>query len=169
VIAEAEMKHYDESTYTVDNSVGYLMRRGAALMREELEAAFAGHGFTFVQWVTLMRVREKPTLTAGDLCRDLHHDSGAFTRVLDHLEERHLIRRERSDTDRRVMLLHLTDAGREAVQALLPIVVERLNHALQPFTAAEVETLAGLLRRLTARLETAGAEGAAPPRKAHKP
>jgi DNA-binding MarR family transcriptional regulator len=163
------MKHYDERSYTVENSVGYLMRRGAALMREELEAALAGHGFTFVQWVTLMRVRDKPTLTAGDLCRDLHHDSGAFTRVLDHLEDRHLIRRARSDTDRRVMLLHLTDDGRKTVKALLPIVVERLNYALEPFTAAEVETLAMLLRRLTARLENADADCATAARKAQKP
>lgn len=162
------MKHYDESSYTVENSIGYLMRRGATLMREQLEAAFAGHGFTFVQWVTLMRVRDQPTLTAGDLCRDLHHDTGAFTRVLDHLEERRLIRRERSETDRRVVLLHLTKQGRDAVNALLPIVVERLNNALQPFTAAEVATLATLLRRLTARLESTGEDGTVPARKMHK-
>jgi DNA-binding MarR family transcriptional regulator len=147
------MKHYDARTYTVQDSVGYLMRHGASLMREELEAAFANHGFTFVQWVTMMRVRDNPALTAGDLCRDLHHDSGAFTRVLDQLEKRGLIRRERSETDRRVVLLHLTPDGRRVVETLLPIVVERLNHALAEFSAAEVATLARLLRRLIGRLE----------------
>jgi len=147
------MKHYDARTYTVQDSVGYLMRHGASLMREELEAAFANHGFTFVQWVTMMRVRDNPALTAGDLCRDLHHDSGAFTRVLDQLENRGLIRRERSETDRRVVLLHLTPDGRRVVETLLPIVVDRLNHALAEFSAAEVATLAKLLRRLIARLE----------------
>jgi len=147
------MKHFDARTYTVQDSVGYLMRHGASLMREELEAAFANHGFTFVQWVTMMRVRDNPALTAGDLCRDLHHDSGAFTRVLDQLENRGLIRRERSETDRRVVLLHLTPDGRRVVETLLPIVVDRLNHALAEFSAAEVATLAKLLRRLIARLE----------------
>jgi DNA-binding MarR family transcriptional regulator len=87
------------------------------------------------------------------LCRDLHHDSGAFTRVLDQLEKRGLIRRERSETDRRVVLLHLTPDGRRVVETLLPIVVERLNHALAEFSAAEVATLARLLRRLIGRLE----------------
>jgi DNA-binding MarR family transcriptional regulator len=109
--------------------------------------------------VTLMRVRDKPTLSAGDLCRELHHDSGAFTRVLDQLEERGFIRRERSETDRRVVLLCLTAEGRRVVESLLPIVVERLNAALQDFSAAEVATLAKLLRRLTARLENPQAEG----------
>ena len=162
------MKHYDAHSYSMDNSIGYLMRRGASMMREQLEASFAGHGFTFVQWATLMRVREDPTLTAGDLCRDLHHDSGAFTRVLDQLEQRGLIERERSDSARRVVQLHLTGAGSQAVQSLLPIVVARLNDALQDFSAAEVATLAKLLRRLMARLENPGAP-VARPRRTSKP
>jgi DNA-binding MarR family transcriptional regulator len=163
------MGHYDARSYTVEDSIGYLMRRGASLMRHELEVAFEGHGLTFVQWVTLMRLRDEPSLTAGDLCRDLHHDSGAFTRVLDHLEERGLVRRARRESDRRVVWLSLTDAGRHAVESMLPIVVNRLNHALQDFTAAEVATLAKLLRRLMTRLETGAAASAPAARKSRKP
>jgi len=146
------MKPYDARTYTVENSVGYLIRRAASLLRHQLEESFEGHGLTFVQWVTLMRLRDDPTLTAGDICRDLNHDSGAFTRVLDHLEERGLVRRERSEADRRVVRLHLTGDGRQAVQAMVPVVAGRLNDALQDFSAAEVATLAKLLRLMNARL-----------------
>jgi DNA-binding MarR family transcriptional regulator len=163
------MKHYDPRTYTVEDSVGYLLRRGATLLRQELEESFEGHGLTFVQWVTLMRLRDEPELTAGDICRDLNHDSGAFTRVVDHLEEHGLIRRERSDSDRRVVRLHLTADGRQAVQSMLPIVVDRLNHALQDFSAAEVATLAKLLRRMTARLEMPTEQCAPAARKGAKP
>ena len=149
------MKHYDPRTYTVENSVGYLIRRGASLLRDELEQAFEGHGLTFVQWVTLMRLRDDPALTAGDICRDLRHDSGAFTRVLDHLEERVLVRRARSEADRRVVLLHLTEDSRQAVHQMVPIVVGGLNDALQDFSASEIATFAKLLRRMIARLESA--------------
>ncbi len=163
------MKHYDARTYAVEDSIGYLIRRGSSLLRHELEQAFEGHGLTFVQWVTLIRLRDEPTLTAGEVCRDLHHDSGAFTRVLDHLEERGLIRRERSETDRRVVLLHLTGDGRRAVQAMLPVVVDRLNYALQDFSAAEVATLAKLLRRMTSRLDSSATAAGASARKVHAP
>ncbi len=163
------MKHYDARSYTVENSIGYLIRRGASLLRHELEQAFEGHGLTFVQWATLMRLRDEPTLTAGEICRDLHHDSGAFTRVLDHLEQRDLIRRERSETDRRVVRLHLTGDGRRAIQAMLPVVVDRLNFALQDFSAAEIATLAKLLRRMTSRLGSAAPAAGAPSRQAHAP
>ncbi|MBS0394425.1 MAG: MarR family transcriptional regulator [Proteobacteria bacterium] len=147
------MKHYDAHSYTVGDSIGYLIRHCASLMRQQLELAFEGQGLTFVQWVTLMRLRDNPRLTAGDLCRDLHHDSGAFSRVVDHLESSGLVSRERSASDRRVVQLKLTAAGRQAVTNLIPIVVERLNHALADFSAADVATLARLLRRLSARLE----------------
>jgi DNA-binding MarR family transcriptional regulator len=163
------MKHYDARSYSVQDSIGYLMRRGASLMRDQLDAAFAGHDFTFVQWATLMLVRENPALTPGDLCRDLRHDSGAFTRILDHLEARGLLRRERSDEDRRVVQLRVTAEGRRVVNSLLPVVVEQLNDALADFTAEEVAMLAKLLRRLIARLQATAAVNADPHRRVAKP
>jgi DNA-binding MarR family transcriptional regulator len=152
------MKHYEVGSYRVDRSVGYLIRRSASLMREQLEAEFASQSLTFVQWVTLMLVRDGQALTPGALCRNLHHDSGAFTRILDHLEQRKLLKRARSGADRRVVQLRVTAAGRRAVEGLLPIVVGRLNEALQDFSRAEVETLAQLLGRLITRLEPPAGE-----------
>jgi DNA-binding MarR family transcriptional regulator len=147
------MKHYDGPQYSVHNSVGYLMRRGASLLREQLEASFADAGITFVQWATLIMLRDNPSLTAADLCRDLRHDSGAFTRLVDHLEQRQLLKRVRSDEDRRTVHLLLSSSGREMIERHLPLVVDRLNHALSDFTPAEVATLTSLLTRMIARLE----------------
>jgi DNA-binding MarR family transcriptional regulator len=159
------MTYYDVQTYSARGSIGYLMRRGASLMREQLEIALAAHDFTFAQWVTLVLVRDDATLTPADLCRELHHDSGAFTRILDQLEERGYLKRQRGAADRRLVQLQLTAAGRKAIDALLPVVVNRLNGALEGFSTAEVNTLSRLLTRLIVRLETAASErgGALPP------
>ena len=157
------MGHYDTQSYAVEHSVGYLMRRGAALLREQLETTFETAGITFVQWVTLILVRDNPGMTPGEVCRDLHHDSGAFTRILDHLEQRQLLRRAPNDADRRSVQLRLTDAGRQTIDAGLPLVVGRLNDALCDFTAAEVQTLTSLLTRMIVRLESNGdATGSCP-------
>ena len=147
------MKHYDVPHYSVHNSIGYLMRRGASLLREQLEASFADAGITFVQWATLIMLRDNPSLTPADLCRDLRHDSGAFSRLIDQLEQRDLLQRVRSDADRRSVQLLLTSGGRDMIEGHLPLVVERLNHALSDFTPAEVATLTSLLTRMIARLE----------------
>jgi len=148
------MRHYDPATYAVHHSIGYLLRRSALLLREQLEASFESAGITFVQWATLILVRDNPGTTPGEVCRDLRHDSGAFTRVVDHLEERDLLRRTPNGSDRRSVQLQLTAAGRETIDAGIPLVVDRLNDVLGDFTSAEVSTLTSLLSRMIARLET---------------
>lgn len=149
------MDHYQAKSYRARNSIGYLVRRAAALNRAHLETKFQRHEMTFVQWVTLMLVRDGIAVTPGELCRELRHDSGALTRVLDVLESRGLLTRERSQTDRRVVELRLTAHGRRTIDALLPIGVKCLNSSLEVFTRAEVETLTNLLQRFVARLEEA--------------
>jgi DNA-binding MarR family transcriptional regulator len=160
------MKYYSPRSYTARSSIGYQMRRGALLMREQLEQVTAGGGCTFAQWITLVLVRDDASLTPGALCHYLHHDSGALTRLLDRLERQNYLRRERSARDRRVVRLRLTPLGRKAIDALMPVVVDCLNSALEGFTAAEVKTLDGLLGRLITRLEQTAAADAAPQAKA---
>ena len=74
------MSHYDPATYSVHNSVGYLLRRSAALLREQLESGFEAAGITFVQWATLILVRDNPGTTPGEVCRDLRHGADRLRR-----------------------------------------------------------------------------------------
>jgi DNA-binding MarR family transcriptional regulator len=148
------MKHAEPTTYRIEDSVGYLIRQGGALMRQELDHQFQHGDLTSVQWLTLMRLRDDPQCSAALLSRWLHHDSGAFTRVLDQLEAKGFLARERSLEDRRSVVLHLTDAGRAAAQAALPRVLDHINDALHDFTADEVTQLKQLLHKLIGRLES---------------
>ena len=147
------MKHYDPKTYRVDDSVGYLLRRGATLLRADLEAAFADVELSFVQWVTLMLLRDRPGLTPVALCADLHHDSGAFTRLLDRLERVGYVARERDAHDRRLVHVRLTREGESVVAAQVPRVTERLNAAFADFTADDLSLFTRLLGRLITRLD----------------
>ena len=147
------MKHYTPDKYRARSSIGYLVKRAHGLMMDRVEAAFIGHDFTFMQWVVLMYIRDELGFTATDICRDYRHDSGALTRVIDQLEVRGLLERRRNDEDRRVVRLYLTEQGRETVESLIPLVVDRLNTALDGFTTSEVSELTGLLGKLITRIE----------------
>ena len=136
--------------WSARRSIGYLVRRAGSLVTSQLDEAFSGHGLTFVQWAILMLVREGLARTAAELCKDLVHDSGALTRVLDQLEQRGLIMRCRSCQDRRVVELSLTDEGRRTAESLIPLVAEIYNSMLADFTREETETLIRLLGKLTA-------------------
>jgi DNA-binding MarR family transcriptional regulator len=80
------------------------------------------------------------------------HDSGAMTRLIDQLEERGFIERQRQVADRRVVDLALTPAGRKTVESLIPLAVGTLNTTLDGFSKTEVQQLQGLLRRIITRV-----------------
>jgi DNA-binding MarR family transcriptional regulator len=147
-------QHYHPETYSVRNSVGYLIKRAYALMLDSLEPAFVAHGFTYMQYVVLMQLRSGEAVNQRDFCRTYRHDSGAFTRVIDQLAERGLVERERSAEDRRKVNLHLTPAGHATCQELIPLVVEKLNVAVADFSRAELDEMARLISKFIAGMQS---------------
>jgi DNA-binding MarR family transcriptional regulator len=152
-------QHYSVASYSARRSLGYLCKRSHLLLVERIEPALAASHLTFTQYVVLIQLRDGGPLTASELGAMLCHDSGALTRVLDQLEARQLIERERSRKDRRTIQLRLTEGGRALIEAVLPRVVEQLNAALASLSRADFALLVRLLSRLVAQLE--GSEAAA--------
>lgn len=141
-------QYYRADSYTTQTSIGYLVKRAHGINLDALEPDLARHGLTFTQYAVLMSVRDGIALNPKDICVQLRHDSGALTRVLDQLESRGLVQRQRSAEDRRAIQLHLTPAGEEALRTVVPLVVERINLALKDFSHAEVDELLRLLNKL---------------------
>lgn len=159
------MGFYRASQYGMQNSIGYLIKRTTLLLQPRMETLFAGQELTYSQWIVLMVLREFGGTSAADLARDICHDPGSLTRIIDELEGRGLVSRQRSEADRRVTLLALTPKGAALMEATIPHVVGLWNGLLEDFSAAEVKQLIGLLTRL---LAAAGGQRAKPGPRAHK-
>jgi DNA-binding MarR family transcriptional regulator len=157
-------QYYQVSTYRAQNSVGYLIKRAHSLMLDVMEPVLEEHGFSFVQYVILSWLRDGIAVNPKDICAQFRHNSGALTRVIDQLAERGLLERIRRDRDRRKVELELTPAGREAIEALIPLVVDKLNLALADFSSAEVQEFLRLLLKLSSTLQTAVEPPSAEPR-----
>ena len=84
---------------------------------------------------------------------DLDVDPAAITRLFDRLEAKGLVRRERSTSDRRVVHLVLTEAGREVAEKVPPVLVDVFNAHLAGFRPEEFELLMSLLQRMLANGE----------------
>jgi len=153
---------YRTTHYGMKNSVGYLIRRSTNLILPQMEMLFAAESLTFSQWTVLMALREWGQSTAADLARNICHDAGSLTRILDELEERGLITRARSETDRREVALTLTTKGLGIVETILPRVVEFWNGLLGDFSHLEIKLLVKLLSRL---VDAAGEQRAEPRRR----
>jgi len=147
-------QHYQASTYRAQTSVGYLIKRAHSLILDALEPVFEAQGFTFVQYQILAWLRDGIAVNPKDICAQFRHNSGALTRVIDQLAERGLLERSRRDRDRRKVELDLTPAGREVIESLVPLVVEKLNLALADFSSEEVQELLRLLLKLNVTLQS---------------
>jgi DNA-binding MarR family transcriptional regulator len=144
---------YRVESFEARRSLGYLIRRLHNLVVPRAEALFADADFTFSQWVVLVAVRDGIADTCGEIARHMDHDTGAITRLVDQLEERGFLVRRRSTSDRRVVHLEITPAGRTLAKSLMPRLVEFWNTVLEGFSAEEASQLIALLTRLMTRLE----------------
>jgi DNA-binding MarR family transcriptional regulator len=88
---------------------------------------------------------------------------GALTRVVDELERRGLVRRERSRRDRRAVEIAITAAGRRQAESAKRVVVALLNELVEPYSDAEIATLIELMQRMLVRLQDYAAASAADP------
>jgi DNA-binding MarR family transcriptional regulator len=105
---------------------------------------------TGMQWEPLMLVWLKRADTVAALARVSQVGVPSMTRMLDRLEQKDLLRRERSETDRRVVNLHLTAKGKKVANKIWPIVVEGMNVHLDGFRKEELNQLNDLLGRMLA-------------------
>jgi DNA-binding MarR family transcriptional regulator len=147
--------YYTIETLEPGNSIGYLVKRCGVLMTQVAERRFESTSVSFTQWLVLVRLwgREEP-ISATQLSRELCHDMGALTRVVDELERRGLVRRERSRRDRRAVELAITASGCREAESGKRVIVELLNELAEHYSASELDVLVGLLQRMMAVLQS---------------
>jgi DNA-binding MarR family transcriptional regulator len=152
---------YTAENYVARHSLGYLLRQAVRLIEPRAESIFANESLSFTQWLALRLVHDGMVDNSAGIARMMSHNSGAVTRLVDQLEARGLLERERCGKDRRIVRLAVTAAGNAALATVNPQMMALLNEILADFSHEEVETLLSLLTRLLARLEADDAKESA--------
>src|SRR5215470_16755573 len=107
------MSIYDPATYDIRTAVGPLVSRVRAAILAELEERLAPYDLKAADYLVLFSLANDAADTASSVCSLLAHDPGAMTRKIDGLEKRGLVRRVRSEEDRRAVKLELTPEGKK--------------------------------------------------------
>ncbi|WP_242137792.1 MarR family transcriptional regulator [Sphingomonas sp. TREG-RG-20F-R18-01] len=132
---------------------GRLLRRLDKTMSAYVESRIEGRELTYQQWVAIKVVRDGMVGNAGELARELGLTTGATTRLIDVLETRGLMARDRSGEDRRVVRLVSTDLGGATVAKLQDNVVSAWNEVMAEFSQAEAQAFVDMLARVLAVAE----------------
>ena len=132
---------------------GRMLRRLDKTMSAYVESRINGGELSYQQWVALKVVRDGLVATAGELARELGITTGATTRLIDVLETRKLLARDRSGEDRRVVGLRTTDLGSATVEKLKGDVVGAWNEVMAAFSQTEANAFVEMLARILAEAE----------------
>jgi len=89
----------------------------------------------------------------GPMCQTtlgskLLRSGGNITMVVDNLEKRGLVHRQRDPEDRRMTVITLTKAGEELIGRVFPNHLEEIVHEMGVLTPEEQEQLGSLCRKL---------------------
>ena len=93
-------------------------------------------GLTYTQYLVMMVLWEKETVSSRELAECLHLDYGTLTPVLKRLSQAGYLRRERSGEDERLLTLTLTESGRnlrEQAVSIPPAVAECMGLTMEEF------------------------------------
>lgn len=105
-------------------------------------------GLTLSQFGVLEALYHLGPMSQGEIGQKILRSSGNMTMVIDNLERRKLVRRERNREDRRVFIIRLTGGGKKLISSLFPSQAAEIKKELEVLTPAEQQTLGNLCKKL---------------------
>lgn len=108
----------------------------------------AEHDLTEAQFGILEALLHLGPQQQATLASRILRSAGNVTLVIDNLERRGLVRRERQADDRRCIQVQLTPAGEALIAGIFPAHAARVADAFEPLNDEEQRELAQLCRRL---------------------
>jgi DNA-binding MarR family transcriptional regulator len=105
------------------------------------------------QYSVLFCLRDAEALSAGDIALAADLSPASATEMLEGLALAGLVRRERSQRDRRVVLTSLTEHGRKLTEQRRARFEPRLMAALEAFSNEELDTAARVLGSVRAMFD----------------
>ena len=124
------------------------LMRAAESLTARAGLRVAAHGLTLSQFGALEALLHLGPLCQRELGEKLLKSGGNITMVVDNLERRGWVRRQRQKDDRRMIAVHLTPAGRRLISRIFPGHVAAIAREMRCLTASEQQDLRRLSRKL---------------------
>ncbi|WP_241657394.1 MarR family winged helix-turn-helix transcriptional regulator [Aurantiacibacter suaedae] len=133
---------------SLDSVLGFHIRLAHGAVYRHFTETFAALGLTQKQVSTLWLVAEMPGIAQSELGNRLRMDRATAMSIVSRMQERDFLWRERCPSDGRKQLLHLTDAGKKALEEAKACIEEHERWLKSRFTPDEVKKLVEMLARI---------------------
>lgn len=149
-------KNVEEEKYNrCVEDIGHLLQKAVRtfqiLEREQIKT----HGFTSSQCYILLELYKNQTLSMNEISDKMHLEISTITRIMNNLVRDHLILRQRSLYDKRVVEATLTEKGKEVALQLQKSIVNYYKDVISNLPRGHVREVMGAVELLVAALEKA--------------
>ena len=137
-------------TFKNSNALMGKIHRG---MRRFFEFQMKKYGITPPQFEVLISLWTEDGLVLSELSKRLSRDGPTITGIIDRMEKKELVRRERSTTDRRVIMVFSTPKATKMKEALTKLQKTAGKDIIENFSDEDIKTLEQLLSKLLKNIE----------------
>jgi len=124
------------------------LMRAAESITARVHKHLSSVGLTVSQFGVLEAIFHLGPLSQRDLGRKILRSSGNITRVIDNLEKRRLVRRERDASDRRMFIVHLSGEGQKLIAKIFPAHAALITRELSVLKATDQKILGDLCKKV---------------------
>ncbi|GAB4359060.1 MAG: MarR family winged helix-turn-helix transcriptional regulator [Gammaproteobacteria bacterium] len=128
--------------------LGYHIRLAQIAVFRDFAAAFGDFEITPTLYASLLLIGANPGLKQTDLAQAVQLDRSTVVSVIDNLEGRELVERNRAADDRRSNALSLTRKGKALLARLKPLVEAHERRLVRNLTPDEAADLKRLLNKI---------------------
>ncbi|MBO5917301.1 MAG: MarR family transcriptional regulator [Oscillospiraceae bacterium] len=122
--------------------------RVSQLISRQFRSYFSRQDLTFPQAMVLTALGEEGEMPISQLAQCTGSTNSTVSGIVDRLERMGLVKRVRSEQDRRVIYVALTESSRAMERAVEPDVNAQMSRMLTDLTAQELEKIRGALETL---------------------
>lgn len=124
------------------------LMRAAGAVSADVHRELADFVLTVSQFGVLEALYHIGPMFQRDVAAKILKTTGNITLVIDNLEKRGLVFRQRETQDRRYILVSLTDKGKELVREVFPAHAQRISDRMAVLSKKEQAELSRLLKKL---------------------
>lgn len=133
-------------------NLGYRIKLLSQLLSRQFQEQLEPFGLTPFHWVILCCLWREDGLATSTIGERLQQVGGTLTGVLDRMEERGLVHRERDCRDRRICRIWLTESGKQLKEVLPPIAAEIREQTTAGISRSDQEKFRQLLEQIITNL-----------------
>lgn len=144
-----------ETTKEQRNALGLYVKlmRATNLVTGRIHSHLKIDNLTVSQFAVLEALYHLGPLSQGELVEKILKSNANLTTVVDSLEKKNLVRRDRPESDRRRIIVHLTGAGEKLIAKVFPRHAEVVQKELAFLDSEEKNLLASILKKFKANTQ----------------